>query len=187
MSKQLLSDKGMIVQREELYQAVERFGGFDQVDRKRKWTQIRKSLFLPPSTSGGSRIKAIYKHYFLHVSVRSLSQPPIYGGRGHTQDIIDLLGGRGSSLVGTDGGVGSSSSSSSSSSLSSSSFSNYGKSSLKTGESAGEDDSNINQFWTAAQSSSQGAFASASSVSSSSSLTLSSSSPPTSTTATSEG
>jgi hypothetical protein len=103
------------------------------------------------------------------VSVRSLSQPPIYGGRGHTQDIIDLLGGRGSSLVGTDGGVGSSSSSSS---LSSSSFSNYGKSSLKTGESAGEDDSNINQFWTAAQSSSQGAFASASFVSSSSSLTV---------------
>jgi len=111
------------------------------------------------------------------VSVRSLSQPPIYGGRGHTQDIIDLLGGRGSSLVGTDGGVGSSSSSSSSSSLSSSSFSNYGNgvgppSRLNTGESAGEDDSKINQFWTAAQSSSQGAFASASSVSSSSSLTV---------------
>ena len=86
-------------------------------------------------------------------------------------------------MVGTDGGVGSSSSSSSSSSLSSSSFSNYGNgvgppprlntgSSLKTGESAGEDDSKINQFWTAAQSSSQGAFASASSVSSSSSLTV---------------
>jgi len=114
------------------------------------------------------------------VSVRSLSQPPIYGGRGHTQDIIDLLGGRGSSLVGTDGGVGSSSSSSSFSSsfsLSSSSFSNYGNGvgpppRLKTGESAGEDNSKINQFWTAAQSSSQGAFASASSVSSSSSLTV---------------
>ena len=40
---------------------------------------------------------------------------------------------------------------------------------MTTGESAGGDDGNINQFWTAAQSSSQGAFASASSVSSSSS------------------
>lgn len=43
---------------------------------------------------------------------------------------------------------------------------------MTTGESGGEDDSNINQFWTAAQSSSQGAFASASSVSSSSSSSL---------------
>jgi hypothetical protein len=38
------------------------------------------------------------------VSVRSLSHTPINGGRGHTQNITALLGGRGSSLVGTNGG-----------------------------------------------------------------------------------
>ena len=62
------------------------------------------------------------------------SQPPSYGARGHTQDIIDLLGGGSSS---------------------------YRQSSLDIRPSAPSTSLSGASFWTSAQSSSQGAFANA--------------------------
>jgi len=75
------------------------------------------------------------------------SQPPSYGARGHTQDIIDLLGGGSSSGGGGGGGGGGI---------------YFRQSSLDTRPSATSTSlSGASAFWTSAQSSSQGAFANA--------------------------
>ena len=60
----LLSYKGFPVQKQAIFESVKSLGGYQKVDNKRKWSQVRKKLLLPHSTSGGSRMKAIYLHYF---------------------------------------------------------------------------------------------------------------------------
>tara|TARA_B110000090_G_C13344494_1_gene432424 strand:- start:197 stop:1456 length:1260 start_codon:yes stop_codon:yes gene_type:complete len=63
-SEPLLAYKGFQVQKQAIFECVKSMGGYQKVDDKRKWSQVRKKLLLPHSTSGGSRMKAIYLHYF---------------------------------------------------------------------------------------------------------------------------
>jgi hypothetical protein len=86
------------------------------------------------------------------VGIRSISQPPSYGARGHTQEIIDLLGLPSDSSAGTGN------------SLTGANRDNMMQppplitgSSLQVGG-----NKNGNQFWTSTNAASQGAFASAS-------------------------
>ena len=54
----------VLVQPKDLFLAVNKFGGFNSVMKKRCWNYVRLELKVPPSTSIGNVLKNVYMHYF---------------------------------------------------------------------------------------------------------------------------
>lgn len=57
--------KGKDIQPSQLWNAVEKLGGFDFVNSKRNWQNVREEMGLEHSTSSGATLKKCYSDYFI--------------------------------------------------------------------------------------------------------------------------
>jgi hypothetical protein len=57
MTTKLKRYKGIEIHPLSISNAMEKFGGYDNVDSKRLWQKVRVELNLPYSTSAGSRLR----------------------------------------------------------------------------------------------------------------------------------